>query len=110
MATTTTAASPTMALLRYRVSCFIIALLTVGITRLGVNPVVGAIVLLFETELLVGGGMGDTGKLADVAELVEGVELVDRAELSDGPELVGDIELVVVVVTMDNFSWPAVTV
>jgi hypothetical protein len=99
-----------MALLRYRVSCLIIALLIVGITRLGFNPVVGAIVLLFETGLLVRGGMGDVGKLADVAELVEGVELVDRAELIDGTELVSDIELVVVVVTIDNFSWPAVTV
>ena len=91
-ATTTTAASPTMALLRYRVSCLIIALLTVGIARLGYNPVVGAIVLLFEVALLVGGRIGDVGKLGE------------------GAELVGDIELVVVVVTMDNFSWPAVTV
>lgn len=87
MATATTA-SPTMALLRYRVSCLIIALLTVVITRLGPNPVVGAIVLLFETGLLVGGGMGDTGKLADVAELVEGAKLVDGPELIDGTELV----------------------
>ena len=100
----------TMALLRYGVSCFIIALLTVGNAGLGFNPVVGAIVLLFEAGLLVGGGVGDLGKPADVAELVEGAELVDGAELIDGTELVGDIELVVVVVTMDNFSWPAVTV
>ena len=73
-------------------SCLIIALLTVGIARLGYNPVVGAIVLLFEVALLVGGRIGDVGKLVE------------------GAELVGDIELVVVVVTMDNFSWPAVTV
>jgi hypothetical protein len=103
-------ASPTIALLRYRVSCLIIALLTVGIARLGFNPVVGTIVLLFEAGLLVRGGIGDIGKLADVAELVEGAELVDGAELINGTELVGDIEPVVVVVTMDNFSWPAVTV
>jgi hypothetical protein len=92
------------------VSCLIIALLTVGITRVGYNPVVGVIILIFDAGLLVRRGMGDVRKLADVIGLVEGAELVDGAELIDGTGLVGDIELVVVVVTMDSFSWPAVTV
>jgi hypothetical protein len=100
MATTTAAVSPTTAPLRYRVSCLIAALLAVGSTRLGVNPVVGA-TLVADTALLFDAGKGG---MVDVRRLADGVDLVDSAEL------VGGAELVVVVVTINNFSWPAVTV
>ena len=49
------AASPTMALLRYWVSCLIEALFAVGIARLGVNVAVGAS-LVADTVLLFGAG------------------------------------------------------
>jgi hypothetical protein len=59
-----------------------------GIARLGVNAAVGAklvvdTALLFEVGLLVGGGIVNIRKLADSAGLV------------------------VVVVAINNFSWPA---
>ena len=98
-----------------------------GIAGLGVNAAVGArlvadTVLLFEVELLVGKGMVDVGKLVDsielvdgielidVVELVGGIELLDGVELVDNTELVDEAELVAVVVTINNFSWPAVTI
>ena len=67
-------------------SCLVAALFAVTIDGLGVNNA-----LLFEAGLLVDGGMVDVGKLADGAELVDGTELV-------------------VVVVINNFSWPAVTI
>jgi hypothetical protein len=99
----TAAASLTTALPRYRVSRLVAALFSVGIARLGVDAVVNVkllvdAALLFEAGLLVDRGMIDVGKLADGIELVDSVALVDRTEL------------VVVVVTINNFSWPAVTV
>jgi hypothetical protein len=97
MATMTATASLRTALPRYCVSCLVAALFAVGVAGVRVDAVVNArlvvdAALLFETGLLVGGGMDDVGELADVAELVDGTELV------------------VVAVTIDSLSWPAVTV
>jgi Na+/H+ antiporter NhaA len=93
----TAAASPTMALPRYRVSYLVAPLFAVTIAGLEVDAVVNTRLvvdasLLFEAGLLVGGGMANVGELADVAELVDGAELV------------------VVAVTINSLSWPAVTV
>jgi hypothetical protein len=86
METTTATVSPTTALLRHRVSCLIAALLAVGSIRLGVNPVIG-VMLVADTALLFDVRMGGE---ADVTRLIDGA--------------------VVYVVTINNFSWPPVTV
>ena len=114
---------PNIALMRYWVPCSVVALLAVGIVGVEVNSMVGVNILLFDTGMVVERAMDDVERLANVVELLEGVELIDGGEvdvgkLGDVAELVddrvrllvGDVELVVVALTKDNFSRPAVTV